>query len=234
MHIKTDAIVLRAYDNGKNSKLLLLLTREHGRVAAVARGAVSLKSALCAASGQFCYASFVLFKQADRYVVDSADIKELFFELRNDVTALACAQYMAEITAAVAQEGEGDEELLRVLLNCLYAMTKLKLSPALCKCVFELRVSACEGYMPDLECEGAVGVDFVQGMAVPMHGETVISLSSTALDTLRDIFFLPIERIFSFSASPQTQAELAIFAERYLLSQTDLRPKTLEFLRTLL
>jgi len=234
MHIKTDAIVLRTYDNGKNSKLLLLLTHEHGRLAAVARGAASLKSALCAASGQFCYASFVLFQQADRYVVDSADIKELFFELRNDVTALACAQYMAEIAAAVAQEGEGDEELLRVLLNSLYAMTKLKLSPALCKCVFELRVAACEGYMPDLACEDAVGVDFVQGMAVPTLGETVVPLSPTALTTLSEIFFLPIERIFSFAATPETQAELAAFAERYLLSQTDLRPKTLEFLRTLL
>ena len=155
MHIKTDAIVLRAYDNGKNSKLLLLLTREYGRLAVTARGAGSLKSALCAASGQFCYASFVLFKNADRYVVESADIKELFFELRQDVAALACAQYMAELAGAVAQEGEGDEELLRVLLNCLYGMAKLKLAPALCKCVFELRMALCEGYMPDLDCESA-------------------------------------------------------------------------------
>lgn len=234
MHIKTDAIVLRAYDNGKNSKLLLLLTREHGRLAVTARGAGSLKSALCAASGQFCYASFVLFRNADRYVVDSADIKELFFELRNDVTALACAQYMAEIAGAVAQEGEGDEELLRVLLNCLYAMAKLKLSPALCKCVFELRVAACEGYMPDLEREGAVGIDLVQGQAVQTRGDTVFLLSQTALETLGELFSLPTERIFSFSASPETQAELAGFAERYLLAQTDLRPKTLEFLKTIL
>lgn len=234
MHIKTDAIVLRAYDNGKNSKLLLLLTREHGRLAASARGAGSLKSALCAASGQFCYASFVLFKNADRYVVDSADIKELFFDLRHDVTALACAQYMAEIAGAVAQEGEGDEDLLRVLLNCLYALSKLKVSPALCKCVFELRVAACEGYMPDLDCESAVGIDLVQGQAVQTAGETVIPLSQTALETLSEIFFLPIERIFSFAATPETQAELAAFAERYLLAQTDLRPKTIEFLKTLL
>lgn len=233
MHIKTDAIVLRAYDNGKNSKLLLLLTREQGRLAAVARGAGSLKSALCAASGQFCYASFVLFKNADRYVVDSADIKELFFELRNDVTALACAQYMAEIADAVAQEGEPNEELLRVLLNCLYALAKLKLAPALCKCVYELRVAACEGYMPDLDDAQAVGVDLVQGQAVA-SGEAVYPLSQTALDRLREIFRLPVERIFSFAASPETQAELAGFSERYLLAQTDLRPKTLDFLKTLL
>ena len=234
MHIKTDAIVLRAYDNGKNSKLLLLLTREYGRLAVTARGAGSLKSALCAASGQFCYASFVLFKNADRYTVESADIKELFFELRNDVSVLACAQYMAEIAAAVAQEGEGDEELLRVLLNCLYGMAKLKLAPALCKLVFELRVTACEGYLPDLDCEGAVGVDFVQGQAVASLGETVFALSAAALETLEEILMLPTERIFSFSASPQTQVQLSGFAERYLLAQTDLRPKTLEFLKTVL
>lgn len=234
MHIKTDAIVLRAYDNGKNSKLLLLLTREYGRLAVTARGAGSLKSALCAASGQFCYASFVLFKNADRYVVESADIKELFFELRQDVAALACAQYMAELAGAVAQEGEGDEELLRVLLNCLYGMAKLKLAPALCKCVFELRMALCEGYMPDLDCESPIGIDLVQGRAVAEAGDTVFALSSAAIDTLAEILLLPTERIFSFAAAPETQAELAGFAQRYLLVQTDLHPKTLDFLNTVL
>ncbi len=242
MHIKTDAIVLRSYDNGKNSKLLLLLTRDMGRIAVTARGAGSLKSALCAASGQFCYASFVLFKNADRYIVESADIKELFFELRNDVTALATAQYMAEVAGEIAQEEERDEDLLRILLNALYGLAKLKLSPKLCKCVFELKAVACEGYTPELaEClvcgsDEGVAIDIMQGQILCREhkDESAMPLTKEAIACLDEIFSLPIERMFSFSASAETQAQITAFSQAYLLAQTDLAPKTLSFLKTLL
>ena len=246
MHIVTDAVVLRAYEGGRNSRLLILLTREHGRIAAVARGAGSLKSALCAASGQFCYASFVLFRNADKYVVDSADIKELFYELREDVTRLAAAQYMAEVCGELAREEEPDEALLRILLNSLYALCKLNLSPALCKAVFELKAAAAEGYQPDLsacavcggEPAGGVSVDALEGImrcaGCAPAGGTGIRLSGEALGTLREVFSLPVERMFSFSASGAVMGEIAFFAERYLLMQTELRPKTLSFFNTLL
>ncbi len=244
MHITTDAVVLRAYDNGKNSKLLLLLTREHGRIAAVARGAGSLRSVLCAASGQFCYASFSLTKNADQYFVDTAEVQELFFELRQDIVRLSAGQYMLECAGGLARENEGDEQLLRVLLNSLYALAKRRLDPSLCKAVFELKCIKISGYMPDISGCIACGmqpdggdIDFAQGrmgFEKCVRDKNRYFLDGQALEVLGAVFAAPISRMFSFKVSGLVMGRLVDFAERYFLAQTELAPKTLSFFKSLL
>ena len=62
---------------------------------------------------------------------------------------------------------------------------------------------------------------------------TAIPLSEQALALLRRMGDLPDEKLFSFSASGAALRELYFAAERYLLDQTDLHPRSLKFFRSL-
>lgn len=241
--LKTDGVVLKCADGGKNSKLLLLLTREQGLLPVLARGAASLKSPLCAPSAQFCYSSFVLFQSGERWLVNEASVKELFFDLRLELERLSAAQVIAELALGLCAETVPDEPLLRLVLNCFYALSSLKLPPALCKAVFECRAACIEGYAPDLDACAVCGRESASGKLDTVGGRlfcpdcpapaTAIPLSEQALALLRRIGDLPDEKLFSFSASGAALRELYFAAERYLLDQTDLHPRSLKFFRSI-
>ena len=72
---------------------------------------------------------------------------ELFTGLRTDFVALSLASYLADLTDATAQ-AEDTSQLLRLLLNALYALSVLHKPPQLVKPAFELRLMALSGFEP--------------------------------------------------------------------------------------
>lgn len=58
MLTKCEGIVLRTNDYGETNKIITLLTREHGKIGVLARGAKKPNSRLSAISQPFLYASF--------------------------------------------------------------------------------------------------------------------------------------------------------------------------------
>lgn len=245
MHLSVDGVVLRAYDHGKNSKLLTLLTRQQGKLTVVARGAKSLKSALFGSSNPFTYAEFILFKNNETYFVDSADTQEIFFELRNDIVNLSAAQYFLEVCYHLARENQPEEELLRVLLNSLYALSKLQTEAPFAKAVFETKVVEISGFMPDIaacalcEAQEAGYVDLTQGKITCINCAQKPPAGSVFIDkatqnALIHIYLSPIEKMFSFKITGQSKEIFQSFAEKYLIAQTDLRLPTLDFYKSLL
>ena len=61
--------------------------------------------------------------------------------------ALSLASYLADLTDATAQ-AEDTSQLLRLLLNALYALSVLHKPPQLVKPAFELRLMALSGFEP--------------------------------------------------------------------------------------
>lgn len=243
MHLSVDGIVLQAREYGRSAKLLTLLTRQKGRITVIAPGAGSLKSRLKACATPFTYSSFMLFKNGDQYKVDSADVHELFYGLSGDIDRLALGQYFLEVAARLSREETEEEELLRLLLNSLYLLSR-DADPVHVKLVFELRCASVSGFMPDFETCAVCGRD-VPGW-IDVYGGRLVCVDCTqrpapdgfyldaaAKDALRHIFYAPLGRIFSFQLSGAAKEQLSRFAERFLLAQTDERFSTLEFYRSL-
>ena len=93
MQIETDGVVLREQNTGENDRVITILTRTHGIVRAFAKGSRRLKSGSAAATQVFCYSRFVIFRGRDAYTVDDAEIKQMFYGLRDDLEKLTLAQY---------------------------------------------------------------------------------------------------------------------------------------------
>lgn len=243
MQLATDGIVLKSTEYGKNSRVLTLLTSDRGRISVIARGCVSLKSPIHAASSIFAYSTMQIFENGGKYYLDSADIKELFFSLHSDIEKYSLAQYLLEVCTYVSQEETEENELLRLLLNTLFYLCQHD-DTVLIKAVFELKLCQLLGFMPDIEGCGVCGKDaggFIQldeGCLICKDCITDKSraffVNDYARAAMTHVFLSPVQKIFSFSLSGDSKTQLCEFAEKYFYAQTEIKTKSLDFYKSLI
>ena len=125
MHTEVKGLVPRTVDLKESDRLLTIFTEEKGIVTALARGARSLKSRKMAATQQFCYSSFVLREQGEKYQISECSLIESFFGIRDSIEGLALAAYIIEVLNDVGVEDK-EVDLLRLALNSLYAISSRK------------------------------------------------------------------------------------------------------------
>jgi DNA repair protein RecO (recombination protein O) len=142
-------LIIRTVDIKDSDRLVVIFTEEYGAVTALARGARSLKSRKLAATMQFCYGKYVLYKQGDKFWIKEAELIENFFDIRQSIEGLALANYICEVLSDVTVE-EAERDLLRLSLNSLYAISKNLYSVEKIKAVFEIRAASILGFMPDI------------------------------------------------------------------------------------
>ncbi len=245
MYLKTEGIVLRETEYKDNDKLLTVLTRDNGKVTVKARGVKSRTSKLKGACQLFTFSEFTLLDYQGRYVITEATAKEMFSGLREDIELLSLASYFAQVAEVVSQEDDPNPELLSLLLNALYALCKLKLPQTLVKAAFELRLCCLAGYLPDLRgcavCgrEGADRFNISHGVlqCSDCRGEELdgirMPLSAGCLSAMRYITSGPPQRLFSFSLSEASLAELNGITESYLCTRFERGFYALDFYKSL-
>ena len=150
MYLTIQAIVLRVTDYNDRDALLTVLTRNHGKLTIKARGLRRKNSPLIAPCQLLAYGEFTLFEYRGMYTINEAHSIELFQHLRRDLTKLSLGTYFAQVAEVISQEDLPNPELQSLLLNCLFALSKLGEPEEKVKAVFELRAACLAGYMPDL------------------------------------------------------------------------------------
>lgn len=150
MHVKTDGLVIKEQNVSESDRLITVLTSEYGLIRAFASGGKTIRNKNLAGTQLLAYSDFVFYKTAGAYNVNSAVEKEVFFSLREDMEALSTAFYLCELFGEYAAENSDCRELLSLLLNSLYLMSRKKLSCMQIKAVAEFRLLSVSGYAPNL------------------------------------------------------------------------------------
>ena len=150
-YLLTSGVVLRRTDTKEADQILTLLTAEHGKIPVIARGVKRKGCHYAAAAGLLAYSDWSLYHRGDWYYANEAETRELFSGLGKDFSRLSLGCYFAELTEALTTEGEESGELLRHLLNGLYAIENFRRPPELLRAAFELRAMSLAGYEPLLE-----------------------------------------------------------------------------------
>ena len=246
MHLKIQALVLRVTDYNDRDALLTVLSRNHGKLTLKARGLRRKNSPLVAPCQLLAYGEFVLFEYRGQYTINEAASIELFQPLRRDLTKLALGTYFAQAAELISQEDLPNPELLSLLLNCLYGLSRLDLPENLVKAVFELRSACLAGYTPDLFGCHICGkqepdrFDLSAGQ-LECHscrhmGASGIRMPVTAsvLEAMRYICYCDPKKLFSFQVGPETMEKLADLTEAYLTTQLERGFSTLDFYKSLL
>lgn len=245
MYLTTKALVLRVTDYNDKDCLLTLLTPEHGKLTAKARGLRRKNSPLIAPCQLLAYGEFTLFAYREMYTVNEAQSLELFHGLRRDLTKLSLGTYFAQVAELLSQEDLPNPELLSLVLNCLYALDKLGKPEAQVKAVFELRSAVLGGYTPDLSACRVCGsgtpdrFDLSRGQLechdCGTQGENGIRMPLTPAmrEAMRYIVFCPSSKLFSFEIVPDAMAQLSSVTEGYLCTQLERSFSTLDFYKSL-
>lgn len=243
MYLTTQALVLRVTDYNDRDALLTLLTKENGKLTVKARGLRRKNSPLVAPCQLLAYGEFTLFEYRGMYTVNEAHSIELFQQLRRDLTKLSLGTYFAQVAEVVAQEDLPNPELLSLVLNSLYAMTKLNVSELQAKAVFELRCACLAGYTPDLLGCHVCGnrevtmFDLSGGAVLCRHCQPNgirMPINGGVLEAMRYIAFCDPKKIFSFTVGQENLEQLSTLAESYLTTQLERGFSTLDFYKSLL
>ena len=231
MYLNTKGLVVRVTPYNDTDAILSILTPSHGKLAVKARGLRRKNSPLTAPCQLLAYAEFVLFEYRGMYTINEAHSVELFSSLRKDLQKLSLGSYFAQAAETMSQEDLPNPELLSLVLNCLYGLSKLDVPEVLVKAVFELRSACLSGYAPDLYgcyrcgCENPDRFDISEGRlecAVCRNPESSglrMPVTPGILDAMRYICVCDSKKLFSFSASPDTLEALSYVTESYLSTQ---------------
>ena len=246
MYLTIQAIVLRVTDYNDRDALLTVLSRNHGKLTIKARGLRRKNSPLIAPCQLLAYGEFTLFEYRGMYTINEAQSIELFSPLRRDLTKLSLGTYFAQAAEVISQEDLPNPELQSLLLNCLFALSKLNADEAKVKAVFEMRAACLAGYMPDLfgchicgsqnpdkfdlsegrlECTTCRSMDS-SGIRMPING--------TVLEAMRYICLCEPKKLLSFQIGDENLALLSQLTEAYLTTQLERGFSTLDFYKSLL
>ena len=247
-HESIDGVVVRVRDYGDHDRYLSVLTKEQGRITLLSKGSRSLRGGQTAVSQLYTYGNFEYYRRGEFNILKSGTPIQPFYSLSMDIDRLNLAAYLCEVACEVTDQGEEAGEMLRLLLNSLYAVSRDLYPQEIVKGAYELRVAALSGYEPELhacaECARSRSDPFYLNV---MNGALLCAeclkksgankkVRDTAYDDIREAELLcplpiavhtamqyslqaPIERIFSFDLKDGEDLRLfAKAAETYLLS----------------
>ena len=245
-------LVVRVTDIKENDRLLTVYTEEMGLISAYARGSRSLKSRKMSATVQLAYSDFVIYGEGDKLYVREAELIEGFYGIRDSIDGLALSMYICELIEEVGTS-VGESDILRLALNSLFAIAAGKHGMPKIKAVFEMRLSAILGYMPDISSCARCGASsrevFFDVMAGAVECKECHKLSSLGGDRLTDAheasvicilseaarsamlyaLYSPIQKLFSFNLSKEDMHLFSRAAEEYLLNHLERGFRTLDF-----
>ena len=136
---------------GENDKIITIFTREQGKITAMAKGARNTKSIFLGATQLFSYCDFVYYTGRSFAYLNQVELKESFHKLRNDLDKLAKAAYMTEAVYQAFEDYQGDEQVLRLLLNLLYFINEGSAEDdGVVLLAFQLKLLTYLGFAPDL------------------------------------------------------------------------------------
>lgn len=242
-NIKVKGLIIRQSDYGQGHRMLTVFTDEYGIIKAVSYGARRTRSTQSAASQFLCYGDFELYKGGGEiFSVNRIDSIENFYPIHEDLAKLSLCTYFAEITCAILDYGNPDANVLRLLLNMLYACAYKNIPLCTLKLVYELRLMALGGYMPEVRtCIRCGTVDSIEafdlaagGVLCRRCGGGSQVLNPEALGVLRYILSCPDKKILAFKASEPALKQLGALSEAYLKIHLDKPFASLAYLHAVL
>ncbi len=185
-------VVLRTYKLGEADRIVVFVTRGHGKVRAVAKGVRKTKSRFGSRLEPCSHVALQLYEGRELDIVTQAESVDHFRAIRDDLDRLAGAQVMLEATDQVAQEHESDHRLYQLLLGALRALAgsgSPLVTPA-----FLLKLLAADGVRPMVDVCASCGedtplvaFDMTSGGLLCRSCRRGVGVSPAAVDLLREV-----------------------------------------------
>ena len=216
-------VVLRTYKLGEADRIVVLLTEEHGKVRAVAKGVRKTMSKFGARLEPMSHVRLQLYRGRELDIVSQAESVEPLAPML--ATLDRASQGMAVLEAAdqLALEREPNPQLYRMVIGAL--RTIVERSSPLVVPAFYWKLLAAEGLGPQLDAclrcgatdddSALVAFDVAEGGVLCRSCRSGVPVSPAALGLLRDILGGRLNDALAATESPATH-EVGVLATKAL------------------
>jgi len=237
---KVDALVLRSIECGNGDKLLVLFSREHGKMKVMAHGVTKPTSRKRGSVQLFTYTRFLIHRGRELDSVSQCEGIEMFSFLRDSLEQISYASYLAELIDSLTPEGEQNEPLFLLVLETLRLMEKGEAE--ILTRSFEVKAAGLMGYQPVLDACAQCGE--------PLSGELFFSLgiggvlcevcsaadpravpcSKGLVETLKVLSSWPADRLHQLKISQADRKQIKRLLYSYLKYHLEKELKSASFL----
>jgi len=148
---RDEAVVLRTHKLGEADRIVVLLTAGRGKVRAVAKGVRKTKSRIGGRLEPPGRVSLILYEGRDLHVVNQVEAIDAYRPIREDLDRTADALALLEAVDQIAQEGEPNRPLYKMLAGALSTLATAPRRPVLLVGAFYWKLLALDGVAPMLD-----------------------------------------------------------------------------------
>jgi DNA repair protein RecO (recombination protein O) len=148
---RDEGVVLRTHKLGEADRIVVLMTAGRGKVRAVAKGVRKTKSRFGGRLEPPNRSHLILYEGRELDTITQAETIEHYPELREDLDRLTDAIALVEAVDQVAQEGEPNPALYRMLTGALRTLAASDQRSPLLVAAFYWKLLALEGVAPVLD-----------------------------------------------------------------------------------
>lgn len=204
---RDEGVVLRTYKLGEADRIVVLITAEHGKVRAVAKGVRKTKSKFGARLEPLSHVALQLYEGRNLDIVTQAESIDPFRALREDLDKYVAASGVLEVIDQIAMEDEVDRRRFQMLVGVLQTLATND-NPLVVP-AFHLKLLAHEGFRPEVDqcvsCgadDPLVAIDLLAGGMLCQACRQGRAVSGEALRLLRAILGGGLSTILAEPPSP--------------------------------
>ena len=248
----TNAIVLRRMNFSETDRIVTLYTREHGKIASIAKGSRKPISRLSGSTETLTYGKVALATGKNLDIITQFEVKESFPRIREDLKRLAYGGYIAELVDVMTEDRQPSMNLFDLLLSTLYLLERPN-DPEKIARMFELKLMRQLGYEPALDecvrcrkplptCPDSFGAGdlffspSLGGMVCRECGplpDDAIQIPQAAIEAMRKLLEADAPEVERMEIPDSTMDYIARVMRWYIRYRAEREIKSLDFLQAL-
>ncbi len=235
---EVEGIILKETSYKEHSKIIQILTKEHGLISVIAKGSKSPKSKLRALTIRYTYGLFqIIYKEDKISTLVNADIINPLENIKKDIVLISYLGYLTELTLQVLKH-EYDKEIYNIFMLSILKIND-GFDPLIITNILELKYLNYLGVGISLnecvKCGSKTDIITIDGDAGGLvckkcySNEMLVDLKTIKL--IRMYYLIDIKSISKISISDKVKNEINMFIEKYYDRYTGLYLKSKDFLK---
>ena len=236
---RVEGIIIKDASYSETSKLLTLITKEHGIINLLAKGAKTLKSPLRSTTTKLTHGYFnIIYKESKLSTLKEVDTIDYYKNIKKDINKISYATYILELVEQVIKQTNNEE----VFDNLIASLKKIEanMNPLVITNILELKCLDYLGVMPILDCCSVCGNENIITISADQGGylckncrkeETIVDEKTIKL--IRMFYYVDINKIEKLEISKKISEEINYFLNSYYERYTGLYLKSKKFIEKL-
>lgn len=233
-----EGIILSETNYSESSKILNVLTLEHGLIGIMSKGCRNMKSKLRGVSRKLIYGTFhVYYKENGVSTLIGVDLISSFSKTLMDLEKISYASFMIDLVMQVVKQND-DKEIFNLLKSSLLKLED-GFSPIVLTNILELKLLNYLGVAPCIDCCSLCGSDrAIVSLSSDDGGYVCKSCYSNqilsdekTIKMIRLYYYVDIDNIKKLDVSNETTKEISRFLDDYYDRYTGLYIKSKDFIK---